>query len=108
MVVRPPGLDRPTGRVEPPRRAVLPASRVALGSLAPEAGDDFLLHVGRHLLVRVELHGVRGPALGPRTEVGSVTEHLRERHLVHAFQREDVSERIKACVSIVQELEGKV
>ena len=49
-------------------------------SLAADAGDDRFLHECRRLLVRVELHRVRGATLGARTQVGSVAEHLGQRH----------------------------
>src|SRR3954454_14964283 len=49
--------------------------------LAPDPGDDLVGDGLRDLLVRVELHGVRGAALGARTQVGSVTEHVRQGHL---------------------------
>src|SRR5438046_9222585 len=39
-------------------------------SLATDPGDDLVCDRLRDLLVRVELHRVRGPALGPRTKVG--------------------------------------
>src|SRR5689334_15874885 len=48
---------------------------------APNTLDDLFLHARRGGLVRIELHGVRGPTLGPRTKVGSVAEHLGQRHL---------------------------
>ena len=47
--------------------------------LAAHAGDDLFLHGCRRLLVDVELHRVRRATLGPRTQVGSVPEHLRQR-----------------------------
>src|SRR5260221_8615660 len=49
--------------------------------LAAHPLDDVFLNVRRGLVVSGELHRVRRPTLGPRTEVGSVTEHLRERDL---------------------------
>src|SRR5687767_10071650 len=48
---------------------------------AADPGDDLLGDRLGHLLVRVELHRVRGSALSARAQVGSVTEHLREGHL---------------------------
>src|SRR3712207_419489 len=41
--------------------------------------DDLLLDARRHLVVAVELHGVSGPTLCGRAQVGRVAEHLGER-----------------------------
>src|SRR4051812_17968567 len=49
--------------------------------LASDPSDDLVGDRLRDLLVRVELHRVRGAALCARTQVGSVTEHVREGHL---------------------------
>src|ERR671910_1429915 len=59
----------------------LPRAPLLRWLLASDAGDDLLGDGLGHLLVRVELHGVRRSALGARAEVGSVAEHLRQRHL---------------------------
>src|SRR4051812_32230287 len=49
--------------------------------LAAAAFDDLLRDVRRDLVVAVELHRVRGPALRVGTQVGRVPEHLRQRDL---------------------------
>src|SRR5687768_532437 len=46
--------------------------------LAPDLRHDLLGDVRRDLLVGMELHRVRGPALGAGSEVGGVPEHLRQ------------------------------
>src|ERR1700761_7460089 len=57
--------------------------RVCLGRglVAAAAFDDLLRDVRRDLVVAVELHRVRGPALRVGTQVGRVAEHLRQRDL---------------------------
>src|SRR5207342_1588419 len=48
--------------------------------LAPDAGNDLLGDVGRHLVVVLQLHRcVRRAPLGARTQVGRVAEQLGER-----------------------------
>src|SRR5579875_1438048 len=47
--------------------------------LAAGLRDDLLGNAGRHLGVRVELHGVVRPALGPAPQVTHVAEHLGQR-----------------------------
>src|SRR5580704_2952650 len=42
-------------------------------------GDDFLGNRLRNLVVRMELHRVRGATLGARTQVSRVAEHVGER-----------------------------
>src|ERR1700722_1290286 len=55
--------------------------------LLGESGGFFLVaadltgDVGRDFLVAIELHRVRGPALGVGPQVGRVTEHLGQRHV---------------------------
>src|SRR5687767_1394411 len=49
--------------------------------LASDPGHDLPGDRLRHLLVRMELHGRRGPSLGLRPQVSNVAEHLGERHL---------------------------
>src|SRR5690349_24027457 len=58
----------------------VPTPRV-LSLPAANARGDLLGDRLRNLLVRVELHRVGRATLGPRAKVGSVPEHLRERHL---------------------------
>src|SRR5579864_3614743 len=48
--------------------------------LAPCPGHDLAGDRVRDLVICAELHGVGGPALGPRTQVGSVAEHVAQRH----------------------------
>ena len=55
-------------------RSLLPL----LALLAANSGDDLFGNRPGHFLVRVELHRVRRAALGGRTEVGSISEHLGE------------------------------
>src|SRR5271165_4716857 len=57
--------------VTPARPPLLPAG----------PGDDLLGDRLGHLVVGVELHRVRGPALRTRTQVGSVAEHVGQRYL---------------------------
>src|SRR5690348_11627718 len=59
----------------------VPYSLAVRELFAANALDDFLGNRLWHLLVRVELHGVRRAALGARTKVSSVAEHLSEGHL---------------------------
>src|SRR5689334_11378957 len=59
----------------------VPYSLACRELFAANALDDFLGNRLWHLLVRVELHGVRRTTLGPRTKVSSVAEHLSQRHL---------------------------
>src|SRR5919201_4152902 len=47
--------------------------------LASRLGDDLLGDAGRDLGVRIELHGVVRPALGPAAQIPDVAEHLRQR-----------------------------
>src|SRR5215467_10530666 len=48
--------------------------------LAAGLGDDLLGDVGRDLGIRVELHAVVRPPLGPAAQVAHVAEHLGQRH----------------------------
>src|ERR1041385_2561561 len=48
--------------------------------LASGFRDDLLGNARRDFGVRVELHGVVRPALGPAAQVPDVAEHLRQRH----------------------------
>src|SRR6266571_9116884 len=48
--------------------------------LASRLGDDLLGDAGRDLGVRIELHGVVRPALGPAAQIPDVAEHLRQRY----------------------------
>src|SRR5260370_3845365 len=59
------------------RRALSGARRVLV---APDPLDDLLAKGARHFLVRMELHGVGGPALGAAPEIGRVSEHLGQGH----------------------------
>src|SRR5215213_2583057 len=59
----------------------VPNSLAVRELFAANALDDFFGDRLWHLLVRVELHGVRRATLGARTEVSSVAEHLSQRHL---------------------------
>src|SRR3954451_1659534 len=47
--------------------------------LASRLGDDLLGNAGRDLGIRIELHAVVRPALGPAPQIPHVTEHLRQR-----------------------------
>src|SRR5487761_1525701 len=59
---------------------LLPTVARRVGSLlAARLGDDLLGDARRHLGVRVELHAVARPALGPAAQVPDVTEHLGQR-----------------------------
>src|SRR6266487_6809281 len=57
------------------------APLLPLSLLAANAGDDLFSDRPRHLLVGVELHRVGRSTLGARAEIGSVPEHLRQRHV---------------------------
>src|SRR6202041_1389709 len=59
----------------PARPSLVRAPLLAAGPSHDLTGD----RVG-DLVICAELHGVRGPALGPRTQVGSVAEHVAQRH----------------------------
>src|SRR3954451_24030 len=59
----------------------VPCSLSVCELFAANALDDFFGNRLRHLLVRVELHGVGRATLGARTQVGSVAEHLSQRDL---------------------------
>src|SRR5258708_1249025 len=48
--------------------------------LASCLGDDFLGDARRDLGIRVELHAVVRPALGPAAQVADAAEHLRQGH----------------------------
>src|SRR5580658_11338743 len=48
------------------------------GLLPLRPGDDFLGNRLRNLVVRMELHRVRGATLGARTQVSRVAEHVGE------------------------------
>src|SRR5882724_9111658 len=50
-------------------------------SLTPYPSHDFTRNGFGNLAVGVELHRVRRATLGARTKVGSIPEHLGERHL---------------------------
>src|SRR5437588_7712748 len=50
-------------------------------SLASHPGDDLAGDRLGNFLVGVELHRVRRATLGPRAQVGSVAEHVRQRDL---------------------------
>src|SRR5437763_16922888 len=63
------------------RRGANPGNLAQLGGdRSPLAGlDDLLGDVRGDLVVALELHRVRGPALRDRSQVGRVAEHLRHR-----------------------------
>src|SRR5262249_60581941 len=48
--------------------------------LALNSAHDLFRERGRHLFVLPEVHGETAPALRARTQVGGVTEHLRQWH----------------------------
>src|SRR5271166_2012518 len=53
--------------------------RIGVTGLLPlRPGDDFLGNRLRNLVVRMELHRVRGATLGARTQVSRVAEHIGE------------------------------
>ena len=52
----------------------------SLRSLTRRLRDDLLRHVRRNFGIRIEHHGVVGPALGLRPKVADIAEHLRQRH----------------------------
>src|SRR5438132_993490 len=95
------GAPAPCGAVSPVARAWGPLPRAgpccrgcllsSFGGRAPsgascrlfaaDSGHDLAGDRPGHFLVGVELHRVRRATLGARAQVGSVAEHLRQRHL---------------------------
>src|SRR4051794_17277913 len=63
--------------------------QMTLGGVRPAGAllDDLGGHVGRHLVVLLELHGVGRASLRHRSHVGGVAEHLRQRHQAGHRQR---------------------
>src|SRR5688500_2539549 len=50
-------------------------------SLRPlDPRDHFFAHIGRRLLVAIEMHRVGGATLRPRPQVRGISKHLRQRH----------------------------
>src|ERR1700722_7417672 len=60
-------------------KTVRSATGADRGLLPLRPGDDLLGDRLRNLVVRMELHRVRGATLGARTQVSRVAEHIGER-----------------------------